>query len=177
MPLVQRELEPRYSGNVGREQQPEDWFAQRCRRTARERFSNQSISHIWMGTPQKFSTQTGGVVRQSRCDDFWGEVMSLQAITSNVLETQFAFHANRWHRDTRHTSSLTRMITHPSYLRIIGLGPDAVPLLLRELSQRPDHWLVALNAITGEDPADENATFSEALEAWLEWGRRRGYLA
>ena len=81
----------------------------------------------------------------------------------------------RWKRDTMHSSSVTRMVVHPAYLRIIGLGPDALPLLLRELRERPDHWLVALNAITGTDPAPEGASFNQAVAAWLEWGEREGY--
>jgi hypothetical protein len=69
------------------------------------------------------------------------------------------------------------MTAHPSYRRIMGMGREALPLLLRELSERPDHWLVALNAITGEDPAPEGGTFTEAVHAWLAWGAEKGYLA
>lgn len=92
------------------------------------------------------------------------------------LEEQFRSLAETWRRETRHLSSVTKMITHPAYLRILGLGPSAVPLLLQELQTRPDHWLIALKATTGEDPAPEGSTFPEAVQAWLEWGRSRGYL-
>ena len=56
------------------------------------------------------------------------------------------------------------------------MGQDGLPLLFQELSNRPDHWLVALNAMTGVDPAPAGATFAEAVSAWLEWGRKEGYL-
>jgi hypothetical protein len=56
------------------------------------------------------------------------------------------------------------------------MGDRAVPLLLEELRDRPDHWLVALNKITGQDPAEPKSTFSEAVESWLSWGRQRRYL-
>jgi hypothetical protein len=56
------------------------------------------------------------------------------------------------------------------------MGREGLPLLLEELSKQPDHWLVALNAITGIDPVPTGATFKEAVDAWLEWGRKKGYL-
>ena len=68
------------------------------------------------------------------------------------------------------------MTSHPSYLRIIGMGREVLPLLFQELSDHPDHWLVALNAITGEDPAPMGSTFNEAVETWLAWAKERGYL-
>jgi len=56
------------------------------------------------------------------------------------------------------------------------MGSSVLPFLFKELNQRPDHWLVALNAITGQDPAPIGSTFEEAVAAWLDWGRRHGYL-
>lgn len=84
--------------------------------------------------------------------------------------------ADLWKRETRHTSSLNKMVSNPSYLRIIGMGQSAVALLLREIKERPDHWLVALNAITEEDPTPQGATFMDAIQAWLQWGRFNGYI-
>jgi hypothetical protein len=92
------------------------------------------------------------------------------------LEAEFKAQVDKWRRDTLHKSSLTRMVLHPSYLRIVGMGREVLPLLFKELNERPDHWLVALSAITGNDPAPENSTFGEAVTAWLAWGRKHGYL-
>jgi len=91
------------------------------------------------------------------------------------LAVEHLFHkcVARWKDETGHLSSITRAITNPSYLRIIGMGKEALPLLLKELQERPDHWLVALNAITGEDPAPEGANFREAVAAWIKWGEAR----
>jgi hypothetical protein len=89
---------------------------------------------------------------------------------------EFKAHVEKWRTDTRHSSSMNKMIAHPSYRRIMGMGRDVLPLLLKELSERPDHWIVALNAITGEDPASHDSTFNEAVDAWLAWGREKGYL-
>jgi hypothetical protein len=97
-------------------------------------------------------------------------------LVSPALEAEFKELVEKWHRDTRHTSSIGKMIGHPAYRRIIGIGRNVLPLLFKELSEHPDHWLVALNAITREDPAPAGSTFSEAVGAWLAWGRERGYL-
>ncbi len=68
------------------------------------------------------------------------------------------------------------MAMHPAYQRIIGMGPEVVPLLLRELERTRDHWLWALHAITGEDPAKPQDGFEAAVDAWLDWGRRNRYI-
>ena len=94
---------------------------------------------------------------------------------SPALEAEFRALAEKWHKDTRHSSSLRKMIAHPAYRRVIGIGRNVLPLLFKELSEHPDHWLVALNAITREDPAPVGSTFGEAVTAWLAWGRERGY--
>lgn len=92
--------------------------------------------------------------------------------------TELAFMENVeiWRRQTRHMSSVAKMVNHPAYRKIMTMGKPVLPLLMAELRDRPDHWLVALNAISGEDPAPEQSTFTQAVEAWLEWGRKMGYL-
>ncbi len=84
--------------------------------------------------------------------------------------------ADQWRRETAHLSLAIKKVMHPAYQRIIGLGPDAVPLILRELQRRPGHWFWALKAITGEDPAQPEDTISQASHAWLRWGQERQYI-
>ena len=84
--------------------------------------------------------------------------------------------ANQWRKETAHLSLAIKKVMHPAYQRIIGLGPDAVPLILRELQRRSGHWFWALKAITGEDPAQPEDTVSEAAQAWLQWGKERNYI-
>lgn len=66
---------------------------------------------------------------------------------------------------------------HPTYQRIIGMGPRVVPLLLAELERKSGHWFWALHAITGANPVPEDSegNLRAMAEAWLEWGRQRGY--
>jgi len=97
---------------------------------------------------------------------------------TQTLEKLFRERCERWKEDTRHLSSITKMISHPSYLRIIGLagesyGHELERLLLQELQSEPDHWFAALAAISGEDPVQPEHDFDEAVSAWLEWGRQK----
>lgn len=93
------------------------------------------------------------------------------------VEQTFGALVDQWRSDTLFLSSLDKMVMHPAYQRIIGMGPRALPLIVCELQAHPDHWFWALHAISGEDPARPEATFDEAVDAWLSWGRERGYIA
>ena len=109
----------------------------------------------------------------------WFEMLKTASITENQtadLEGRFVELAQRWQRETAMHSVLQKKVLHPSYQRIIGFGPAVVPLILRELRRGPAHWFWALNAITGEDPAPPHSNFDQAREAWLNWGKERGYI-
>jgi hypothetical protein len=92
----------------------------------------------------------------------------------NDFET-FRELVDSWRTDTWYKSSLTRRVSHPAYLKIIGFGPKAVPWILQELRQEPDYWFAALEAITRENPAPNATTMHELRDAWLAWGEQRAY--
>ena len=83
-----------------------------------------------------------------------------------------------WRKETGHLSSAERMARHPAYLEIIALGEPAIPLLLAELRRKPDFWFAALRALSGENPvpAASAGKIKEMAQAWIEWGKARGYL-
>jgi hypothetical protein len=94
------------------------------------------------------------------------------------LADAFREQVERWKDETGHLSSLTKAISHPSYLRIIGLanestGHEIERLILHELESEPDHWFAALSAVTGEDPVKPEHDFDDAVAAWLAWGREK----
>lgn len=95
---------------------------------------------------------------------------------SHVAGEQFQALAEAWRRDVQFLSSVTEMVLHPAYQRIIGMGAEAVPLLLHELERKPDHWFWALHAITGADPvkSEDRGKLRKMAEAWLRWGREQG---
>ncbi|NEP78512.1 MAG: hypothetical protein F6K39_10170 [Okeania sp. SIO3B3] len=95
-------------------------------------------------------------------------------------EAKFKKLAEQWKSETMFLSSITQMSIHPAYQQIIGLGPDVIPLLLRELAHNneSDHWFWALSAITGENPITEEqrGRISQMKEAWVKWGKSKGYV-
>jgi hypothetical protein len=86
--------------------------------------------------------------------------------------------ADRWRRETGMLSSVTEKLQHPAYQAIIGMGSKAVPWILLELRDRPDHWFTALKAITGQTPVPvkDRSSFRRATEAWLAWGKEKGFI-
>lgn len=95
-----------------------------------------------------------------------------------VDEQEFHELVDEWREGTRLTSSLTDIVLHPAYQSIIGLGPGAVPLILRELQDRPAPWFWALSYITRVNPAkpEDAGRFHKMTEAWLEWGKQQGLI-
>ena len=99
-------------------------------------------------------------------------------ISSLTLEQRFQMLADTWRKECMHISSSTQRAMHPAYQQIIGLGPDAVPILLRDLQREPDHWSWALRAITGQNPIKDEHRGNLTLVAqdWIGWGKENGYL-
>lgn len=84
----------------------------------------------------------------------------------------------QWRRETAMLSSTERKAMHPAYQRIIGMGQDAIPLVLNEMQRQPGHWFWALRAISGADPvpAEHIGNVAAMTDDWLGWGREHRYL-
>ena len=82
-----------------------------------------------------------------------------------------------WEADRPRGADIAQMTAHPAYQRIIAMGDPAVPWILDRMEAKPDHWFVALHAITGASPAaPENRGRLKAMTAdWLKWGQEQGY--
>ena len=85
--------------------------------------------------------------------------------------------ADEWTRDRPRGVDIAHMTKHPAYQRIIAMGEPAVPWLLNRLAMKPDHWFVALSAITGAKPVppESRGRVKEMAKAWLDWGNQQGY--
>jgi hypothetical protein len=94
------------------------------------------------------------------------------------IERRFRQLVAEWQRDVAALSSTTARVQHPSYRAIIALGPPVVPLLLRELEQRPNHWFAALRSLTGADPVSpsDRRRLGPMTDACVKWGKEHGYL-
>jgi hypothetical protein len=103
-----------------------------------------------------------------------------QPIPETPVETvaeRFRRLASIWHEETDHLSSMDESNRHPAYQEIIGLGPEVVPLLLRDLEENHTHWFAALSALTNADPVPASAAgnIPQMAEAWLRWARDHGH--
>jgi len=92
-------------------------------------------------------------------------------------EEDFRRLADTWKKQTGHLSNISKKCTHPAYQQIIGMGSTVIPFILRDLKKTRDDWFWALTAITRENPipARDAGYINRMTEAWLAWGRARGY--
>ena len=105
--------------------------------------------------------------------------MSVAAPKLDAERARFDRLAAEWRNDTFLSSKIRDKVLHTAYQRIIGMGPSAISFILRDLAENgPNHWFWALHAITEEDPvpSDQVGNMVAMTEAWLQWGRKRGYL-
>lgn len=106
-----------------------------------------------------------------------GTAQALPFHRQTALELEFDHLADEWHRETIGLSLISRKCSHPAYQQIIGMGKPVIPLILRELKRRPDHWFWALRALTRENPVQEQdaGRMDRMADAWLNWGRLHNY--
>lgn len=99
--------------------------------------------------------------------------MPARQATDEELRVAFEELALAWSAATAHLSSPTKLVEHPAYRQIIGLGPAVLPLMLRDLDTNGRFWFPALHAITGENPIPDDAAgdIDKMTEAWIGWGR------
>ncbi len=103
--------------------------------------------------------------------------VAVSRTTEPLFSRRFQTLAAQWKQETRHLSLTSDIVLNTAYQQIVGMGMPAVPLLLRELQEQPDHWFWALRSITGENPItpDDRGRLPKMAEAWLQWGRNHGY--
>jgi len=104
----------------------------------------------------------------------------LAADRHEKIALRFERLAAEWRKQHRAMSSVTEMSMLPSYQQIIGLGEDAIPMILRELKAEggePDQWFWALRAIAEVNPVPpaDQGDFVKMAQAWIKWGESEGY--
>lgn len=94
-----------------------------------------------------------------------------------TFEERFRRLEATWLAEVGFSSSSTELRRRPAFQGIIKLGEAAVPLMLRDLEERPRLWVWALPRITGADPvpAADRGNIAKMSAAWLRWGREHGY--
>jgi hypothetical protein len=85
-----------------------------------------------------------------------------------------------WREQRGVMSSTTEAAMSPAYQGIIGMGKEAVPLILKQMESEgddPDQWFWALTSITGATPerAEDQGNYAKMAASWFEWARNIGY--
>lgn len=96
--------------------------------------------------------------------------------SGKVAAGEFRLLIDTLERECAHLSSMREFSQHPAYRQIIGMGPRALPLIIKELEERPGHWFIALREITQENPVlpEHRGIISEMTQDWLGWARDKG---
>lgn len=107
-------------------------------------------------------------------------IITDKSIDPNVrsVEEEFIELANQWHDETDLLSSPSRITGSDTYLKIISMGRRIIPLILEDLKERGGNWYRALRIISDDDPVSVEArgNVEQMKQAWLQWGRARGYI-
>src|SRR5437879_6063995 len=77
--------------------------------------------------------------------DFWRESRYYRYAFVRAKK-KFLRLRDEWKSQRGHESSTMKLVLFPAYQHIIGMGPAAVPFLLRELETNIDMWFWALMA-------------------------------
>lgn len=108
------------------------------------------------------------------------EIMWRRPSPTQNIEDVFDALARQWSDDTAHLSSVFKIMMHPAYRQIIGMGPKALPLIFKAMQKGPGHWIWALESITRHNPVDERPEIGRDMRAikaaWIEWGTRHGHI-
>jgi hypothetical protein len=94
------------------------------------------------------------------------------------LEARFLEHADKWERETAFISATPMRVMHESYQSIMSMGPDVIPILLKDLQKRQRHWFWALRHLTNTDPVPEKdrGYIDKMIAAWIDWGKAKGQI-
>lgn len=93
-------------------------------------------------------------------------------------ETLFKQLVHQWREERGVSSSTTEILLCPSYQSIIGMGEQAIPLILAEMESEaddPDQWFWALQVLTRANPVaeEDEGNFMAMAQTWIAWARKR----
>ena len=96
---------------------------------------------------------------------------------TETVEQRFRQLEAIWEADTMYLSDSHRIIAHPAFQEIIGMGEAVVPFMLSDIEKGPSQWVWALPGITGENPVapGDGGNITKMGEAWLRRGHEKGY--
>lgn len=128
----------------------------------------------WSSRP---SSTTSELLRELATKKSVGNGSVLPPPSVRSTEQEFLELVSEWKTAVHFSSSLTEMLRHDAYRRIVAMGTRVVGLLIHEMATDPDHWGPALTEITGAQPIQESdaGNLRKIAEAWVRWGREHGF--
>ncbi len=139
-----------------------------------------NVERLWRDLTQKWRTHGGHVQSPERAHCVYLPALGIveqAADTDAELQVIFRGLVDNWKSATGGYSLTYRRYAHPSYQAILTLGKrEVVPMILRELQQHPDLWFEALKVLTNKNPAANAKTFDEAVQCWVEWGKKENLI-
>lgn len=120
-------------------------------------------------------TKAKSVGRNMSNKDTW----RLSEPSLSETEREFMLLSDKWKRETCHYSTMFHKLNNPNYLKIIGMGEDALKFILKDLKKSLELWHEALYFITKENPVEpkDMDDIIKIREAWLAWGKKRNYIS
>jgi hypothetical protein len=151
----------------------EIWRFRRARKFGKGRISNTSLYAPFKNGKPDFALMAKLTQRTAS----YPIIASFREAFTYATRSKFAQLTKEWKASKGAAARATKMARHPAYQEIISMGQLAVPMILDELSSKPDHWFVALNSITGADPVPEGdkGDLKAMARAWIEWGEAHGF--
>ena len=93
-----------------------------------------------------------------------------------TLEEKFYQFKKEWKDETRFLSCIK---ISEGLQKIIDLGSDIVPIILRDFQHENNHWhetLCQLVLNPPEIPEEKRGKMEEIRQIWLKFGREHGYI-
>lgn len=104
---------------------------------------------------------------------FVGQSVFIKELYKQQIKKRFDFYNSLWKNETMFSSSISEITNNSAYRYIIGLGQEALPLIIKDFKTNDNHWFYALEALTGQNPIKENhkGIISLMKSDWLEWAQ------
>lgn len=106
------------------------------------------------------------------------EILEAKAIERTDVSDKFEELKDIWIAETCFLSSFSERILNFNYQRIIGLGKEVLPFLIKDLKENQNDWFWALECITGEAPytEDDRGNIPAMIEKWLAWAESKNII-
>lgn len=102
-------------------------------------------------------------------------IFNEESLKEDKVKKQFYASAINLKKALGLSDSTDDIYKHEDCLKIIEMGKDVLPLILKDLEKTRDYWFYALYKITSEDPVrkEDELNPERMTERWLEWAKNK----